>query len=122
MSGTARAKYEALATRVAASGEVFHRFFEIHALRARMKIPGFREIVDLGPAEIAVRIDPGRTRAAFERGGHVLRGIDERRSRPACVALMRSGLDVRTTSAMRDLAVLPTEDIPFCILWQPSKI
>jgi methyltransferase (TIGR00027 family) len=73
MSGTARTTYEALAARVAAAGEVFRCFFETDSLCARLRSLGFREIEDLGPAQIVARFLPGRANAATEHGGHILR-------------------------------------------------
>ncbi len=73
ISGSSRAAYEALAVRVAAAGEVFRSHFETDPLRSRLRALGFREIQDLGPAQIAARFLPGRASPASERGGHILR-------------------------------------------------
>jgi methyltransferase (TIGR00027 family) len=72
-SEKARATHEALAARVAAVGEDFRSFFETDALLARLRALGFREIEDLGPAQIAARFFPDRASAASDRGGHILR-------------------------------------------------
>jgi methyltransferase (TIGR00027 family) len=66
-----RAEHEALAARVAALGEAFQSYFETEALIARMKTLGFREIEDLGPAEISARYFRGAN--AAKHGGHILR-------------------------------------------------
>jgi methyltransferase (TIGR00027 family) len=66
-----RAAHEALAARVASLGEPFQSYFETDPLIARMNTLGFREIEDLGPAEIAARYF-GIARPAG-RGGHILR-------------------------------------------------
>jgi methyltransferase (TIGR00027 family) len=68
-----RAAHEALAARVAAAGEVFRSYFDTDALGARLRALGFREIEDLGPADIAARYFPGRAGAASDRGGHIVR-------------------------------------------------
>jgi len=73
ISGGARAAHEALAKRVAAVGESFRSFFETDLLCARLATLGFRDIEDLGPAQIAARFFPSLVSAASERGGHILR-------------------------------------------------
>ena len=55
-----RAFHEALATRVAAAGETFKSYFGTEALVVRLADLGFRDIEDLGPAEIAARYFPDR--------------------------------------------------------------
>jgi methyltransferase (TIGR00027 family) len=68
-----RAAHEELAARVAAAGEAFRCYLETPTLAARLGGLGFREIEDLGPAEIAARYFPGRATPAARTGGHVLR-------------------------------------------------
>jgi methyltransferase (TIGR00027 family) len=67
-----RAAHEAVAARVAAVGESIRNHFDSAALHVRLKALGFRDIEDLGWAEIAARFFPGRP---VSRGGgaYVLR-------------------------------------------------
>jgi methyltransferase (TIGR00027 family) len=67
-----RAAHEALSARVAALGESIRNHFDSAALHVRLKALGFREVEDLGWAEISARFFP--TLAAPSGGGaHVLR-------------------------------------------------
>lgn len=68
-----RAMHEALAARVAATGEAFRSYFDTRALAARLERLGFGEIEDLAPADIAARYFPERVVPASKGGGHVLR-------------------------------------------------
>jgi methyltransferase (TIGR00027 family) len=67
-----RAMHEALIARVAAVGEQLRNHFDSDALHAHLKTLGFRDVEDLGWAEIAARFFPGRP---VSSGGsaHVLR-------------------------------------------------
>jgi methyltransferase (TIGR00027 family) len=67
-----RAAHEALSARVAALGERIRNHFDSAALHVRLKALGFREIEDMGWAEISARFFP--THAIPSGGGaHVLR-------------------------------------------------
>jgi len=68
-----RAAHEALAARVAASGEAFTSYFDTGALAARLRALGFAEIEDLGLADIAARYFPHPPRSFSGGGGHILR-------------------------------------------------
>jgi methyltransferase (TIGR00027 family) len=69
-----RAFHEALAARVAATGEVFKSYFDSQALAARLRELGFLDIEDLGPDDIAFRYFPNRARPpSGNGGGHILR-------------------------------------------------
>jgi methyltransferase (TIGR00027 family) len=63
--------HETMAARVAELGEAFRCYFETADLHRLLSGLGFAEIVDLGPAEIARRLDPGAP-AGSESGGHIL--------------------------------------------------
>jgi methyltransferase (TIGR00027 family) len=67
-----RAAHEALAARVAAAGESIRNRFDSDALHVRLKALGFREVEDLGWAEISARFFPDRA-ASSGGGAHVLR-------------------------------------------------
>jgi methyltransferase (TIGR00027 family) len=66
-----RAEHEALAARVAAIGESIRNHFDSAELHVQLKALGFRNVEDLGWAEISARFFPGRPVSA---GGsaHVL--------------------------------------------------
>ena len=67
-----RAAHEALAALVAAIGETIQCHFDSEALRAQLTKLGFRDVEDLGPAEIGARFFPGRA-VSSGGGAHVLR-------------------------------------------------
>jgi methyltransferase (TIGR00027 family) len=67
-----RAANEALAERVAASGESFQSYFDTAPLCAKISAIGFRHVDDIGPDRIAARFFPESERAAPTRGGHVM--------------------------------------------------
>jgi len=67
-----RAANEALAERVAASGESFQSYFDTAPLCAKISAIGFRHVDDIGPARIAARFFPESERAAPTRGGHIM--------------------------------------------------
>jgi methyltransferase (TIGR00027 family) len=67
-----RAAHEAIAARVAAIGETLRCHFDTEQLHGRLVQLGFREVEDLGPAEIARRFLPDHITASGA-GGHVLR-------------------------------------------------
>ena len=75
-----RAAQEALAARVASLGEPFQSYFETDTLVASLQALGFREIEDLGPAEIAARYF--RVTKPAGRGGHILRASTVRAMDP----------------------------------------
>ena len=64
---------EQLADRVAALGEAIRTHFETAELHAQLAALGFREIEDLGPAQIRDRYFPGRGGGLSDRGGHIVR-------------------------------------------------
>jgi methyltransferase (TIGR00027 family) len=68
-----RAFHDAMAARVAATGEAFRSYFDTGALAARMRALGFSEIEDLGLADIAARYFPDPARSFSGGGGHILR-------------------------------------------------
>jgi methyltransferase (TIGR00027 family) len=72
-----RAAHEAVAARVAAMGEQLRNHFESDVLHARLKALGFRDVEDLGWAEISARFFPGRA-AASGGSAHVLRASTRR--------------------------------------------
>ncbi len=65
--------HEELAARVASVGEAFKVYFESRDLSAKLIALGFREVEDLGPAQIADRYFPGRSPGPRNRGGHIVR-------------------------------------------------
>ncbi|MBX9649775.1 MAG: class I SAM-dependent methyltransferase [Xanthobacteraceae bacterium] len=67
-----RAAHQALAARVAAAGERFRSYLDTASLCAKMSAAGFRQIDDIGPAELAARFFPEAERLAPTRGGHVM--------------------------------------------------
>ena len=67
------AAQEALATRVASVGEAFRSHFETDPLRASLMALGFREVEDLGPAQIRERYFANRGGSLSDRGGHIVR-------------------------------------------------
>ncbi|HEV7598877.1 MAG TPA: SAM-dependent methyltransferase [Bradyrhizobium sp.] len=67
-----RAAHEALVARVAAAGESIRTHFDSAALHVRLKALGFREVEDLGWAEVSARFFPGRP-VSSGGGAHVLR-------------------------------------------------
>jgi methyltransferase (TIGR00027 family) len=74
-----RAMHEALVARVAAVGEELRSHFDSDALHVRLEALGFREIEDLGWAEISARFLSGRP--AWSGGSaHVLRASTQLRS------------------------------------------
>ena len=73
LSPEARAYHDRRAARVEAAGEAWVTYFEADRLRARLMALGFTDVEDLGPAEIASRYFSIRTRAALDKGGHILR-------------------------------------------------
>jgi len=74
-AGEAAGDHEALAARVALVGESFKSYYESDALLARLRGAGFRDIEDLGPAQIAARYFPGRGGPPRDRGGHVVHAL-----------------------------------------------
>jgi methyltransferase (TIGR00027 family) len=67
-----RAAHEALAARVAAAGESIRNHFDSAALHARLKALGFRDVEDLGWAEISARFLSNRP-VSSGGGAHVVR-------------------------------------------------
>ena len=67
-----RAANQALAERVAASGERFQSYFDTAPLCVKMSATGFRHVDDIGPEKIAARFYPENERAGPARGGHVM--------------------------------------------------
>jgi methyltransferase (TIGR00027 family) len=67
------AALEELAARVASVGEAFKSYFESDALFAKLTALGFREIEDLGPAQIGARYFAKRSGTPRRRGGHIVR-------------------------------------------------
>ena len=79
----ARALHEVLAARVAAAGESFRSYFETGALAERLTALGFREIEDLGPAQMVSRYFPDRrSPSPRSRGGHIVRASTGHRTNP----------------------------------------
>ena len=68
----ARAFHDNRAERVSAIGEAWLSYFETAELHHKLIAHGFTEIEDLGPAGIAARYFPMRSRSMPENGGHVL--------------------------------------------------
>ncbi|NOJ42364.1 class I SAM-dependent methyltransferase [Bradyrhizobium australiense] len=66
-----RAAHQALAERVAAIGERIQSYFDTAPLCERMRATGFRQIRDIGPAELADRFFPDAEQSA-PRGGHIM--------------------------------------------------
>ena len=64
---------EKLAARVASVGEALRSHFETDVLHAKLMALGFRELEDLGPAQIQERYFPDRGGPLRDRGGHVVR-------------------------------------------------
>ena len=64
---------EKLAARVASVGESLKSHFHTDALHAKLLALGFRELEDLGPAQIQERYFRGRGDPARSTGGHVVR-------------------------------------------------
>jgi methyltransferase (TIGR00027 family) len=73
LSAEMRALHDARAARVEAAGEAWVSYFDAEKLRERLMGIGFREVEDLGPAEIAVKYFPERARKGPNRGGHIVR-------------------------------------------------
>jgi methyltransferase (TIGR00027 family) len=73
LSAEMRALHDARAARVEAAGEAWVSYFEADKLRERLMGIGFREVEDLGPAEIAAKYFPERARKGPNRGGHIVR-------------------------------------------------
>ena len=71
--GARAAARRRLAARVASLGEELRSHFETGALHAALRGLGFREIEDLGPAQILRRYFGVRGGRPGERGGHVVR-------------------------------------------------
>ncbi len=67
-----RAAHQALAERVASLGERFQSYFDTGPLCAKLSAAGFRQIDDIGPAQIMARFFPEAERTAPGRGGHVM--------------------------------------------------
>jgi methyltransferase (TIGR00027 family) len=67
-----RASHEALAARVAAIGESIRNHFDSDELHVQLKALGFRDVEDLGWAEISARFFPDRP-VPSGGGAHVLR-------------------------------------------------
>jgi methyltransferase (TIGR00027 family) len=63
----------ALAARVASVGEAFKSYFESDDLFAKLTALGFREVEDLGPAQIGARYLAKRSGTPRNRGGHIVR-------------------------------------------------
>ena len=68
-----RAALDAIATRAAALGEPFKTYFETEQLSTKLKALGFREIEDLGPAQIAARYFPEQKDSSSGAGAHIVR-------------------------------------------------
>ncbi len=66
------ARREELAARVASVGEAFRSHFETDVLRGKLIALGFRELEDLGPAQIRERYFANRKDPVRNRGGHVV--------------------------------------------------
>ena len=73
MSPRERAGRNATAARVAAAGEPWITHFHPGPLHARLRKLGFREIEDLGPAEVAILYFGARPGAPDRKGGHLIR-------------------------------------------------
>jgi len=73
LAGELREEYERRAARVESLGEKWLTHFDGPVLHAGLRAAGFREIEDLGPAEIAAKYFPSRQVARGARGGHLLR-------------------------------------------------
>ncbi len=73
LSGEARVSHEMRAMHVAQLGEAWLNYFEAEELRAKLMTPGFSEVEDLGPAQIAARYFPNRGSTLPNKGGHILR-------------------------------------------------
>ncbi|MGO4883952.1 MAG: class I SAM-dependent methyltransferase [Bryobacteraceae bacterium] len=73
LGGEMRALDDTLSARVAQIGEAWVSYFESDTLHGKLLEFGFREIEDLGPAEIRARYFPQRAGAAPAKGGHVIR-------------------------------------------------
>jgi methyltransferase (TIGR00027 family) len=65
--------HETIAARVASLGEALKCSFETEALQAKLRALGFREIEDLGPAQIRERYFAKREGSSSDRGGHIVR-------------------------------------------------
>jgi methyltransferase (TIGR00027 family) len=68
-----RIRHERRAAQVAELGEAWRSYFEADQLHVKLKTLGFKEIEDLGPAQIAARYFPDRLITPPDKGGHVLR-------------------------------------------------
>lgn len=66
------ARREELAARVASVGEALRSHFETDVLRGKLMALGFRELEDLGPAQIRERYFANRGDPVRNRGGHVV--------------------------------------------------
>ena len=73
LSPELRAAHELRAARVAEAGEAFQSFFDATTMRAKLVDLGFRDIEDLGPRQIAMRLFHGHAASTPERGGHIVR-------------------------------------------------
>jgi methyltransferase (TIGR00027 family) len=67
-----RAAHQALAERVAGSGESMQSYFDTAPLCERMRAAGFRHVDDIGPDRISARFFPESERAGPARGGHIM--------------------------------------------------
>jgi methyltransferase (TIGR00027 family) len=72
MTAARSAEHQALVTRVAALGETIKSHFDTDALRAELTALGFRDVDDLGPAQIATRFFPERANPSSRSGGHIV--------------------------------------------------
>ena len=57
---------------MAAIGEAWLTYFDSQELHVNLLSPGFADMEDLGPREIAARYFPTYAAQAPEKGGHVL--------------------------------------------------
>jgi len=73
---------EKLAARVASVGEALRSHFETDVLHAKLMALGFRELEDLGPAQIQERYFPDRGGPLRDRGGHVVRATTVKATDP----------------------------------------
>jgi methyltransferase (TIGR00027 family) len=72
MTPARSAEHQALVTRVAALGETIKSHFDTDVLRAELTALGFRDVDDLGPAQIATRFYPERANLSSRSGGHIV--------------------------------------------------
>ena len=101
-----RAAHEALAARVAAMGESIRNHFDSDALHVRLKALGFRDVEDLGWAEIAARFFPGRADIVRRRRACAAR-VDGVTSWPEAAGVMRGDRAIawRFAASLRDAGI-----------------